>query len=132
MAIRAALLGAVAAIVGLAGVHLPFPSQSWLVLALFLALTACVYLGALLAQPQRRGTQAAELTVGATVFACAFLGMAASPLWLAGGYALHGGWDWLHHVRVVPTRVAGWFPPLCAGFDLVVAVFVLAWVVLNT
>jgi hypothetical protein len=70
----------------------------------------------------------AELAVPAAVFACCLLGMAASPVWLAFGYALHGGWDWLHEARFVSTRVAIWFPPLCAAFDFVVAVLVLEWV----
>src|SRR5262249_26089271 len=39
--------------------------------------------------------------------------------------AILGGWDWLHEARAVPTRVALWFPPLCAAFDFVVAVLVL-------
>ncbi len=127
MAWRMALLGAVAAAVFAAGIHLPFPAQSQLVLGLSLVFCASVYLGALLAGPQGRPVQAAELAVGAAVFGCAVLGLAVSPVWLAVGYAAHGGWDWLHHARVVPSAVARWFPPACAGFDLVVAVFVLGW-----
>jgi hypothetical protein len=53
---RAALLGLVAAVVAVLGIHLPFPSYSRLVLALLLSLTACVYSAALLAQVQGRGT----------------------------------------------------------------------------
>jgi hypothetical protein len=125
---RAALLGLVAAVVAVLGIHLPFPAYSRLVLALVLSLTACVYLGALLAQAQSPGTWMAELAVATAVFVCSLLAMAASPVWLAVGYAVHGGWDWLHDARVVPTRVALWFPPLCAAFDFVVAVLVLGWV----
>ena len=125
---RAALLGLVGAVVAALGLHLPFPAYSRLVLALFLALTACVYPGALLAQVQGRRTWLAELAAAAAVFACSVLGMAASPVWLAVGYAVHGGWDWLHDARLVPTQVAAWFPPLCAAFDFAAAVFVLGWV----
>jgi hypothetical protein len=125
--LRAAILGLVAAVVAVPGIHLPFPAYSRLVLALFLSLTACVYLGALLAQAQRRGTWIAELAAAAAVFACSLLGMAASSAWLGLGYAVHGGWDWLHEAGGVPTRVAEWFPPLCAAFDFVVAVLVLGW-----
>ncbi len=89
--LRAALLGLVAAVVAVLGIHLPFPAFSQLVLALFLSLTACVYLGALLAQAQSRGTWTAELAVATAVFACSLLGMAASTVWLAVGYAIHGG-----------------------------------------
>ena len=34
-------------------------------------------------------------------------------------------WDLLDHPHAVPTRVAAWFPPLCAAFDFVVALFVI-------
>jgi hypothetical protein len=122
---RAALLGLTAALVAIVGVHLPFPSFSRLVLALFLALTACVYPGALLAQTLKPGTAVAELAATGVVYGCALLGMTHSSVWLAVGYGLHGAWDWLHDVRVVPTRVADWFPPLCATFDFAVAVFAL-------
>jgi hypothetical protein len=125
MKLRAALLGLTAALVGIVGVHLPFPAYSRLVLALFLALTACVYPGALLAQTAKPTTALAELAVAGVVYGCALLGMTHSAVWLAVGYGLHGLWDWLHDVRVVPTTVAGWFPPLCATFDFAVAVFAL-------
>ena len=126
--VRAAFLGLVAALVGVLGIDLSFSAYSRLVLALFLSLTACVYLGALLAQAQSLSTWAAELAVAAVVFGCSLLGISASPVWLAFGYGIHGGWDWLHETRTVQTRVAGWFPPLCATFDLVVGAFILGWV----
>jgi ABC-type xylose transport system permease subunit len=55
MKLRAALLGLVAAVVAVLGIHLPFPAYSRLVWALLLSLTACVYLGALIAQEESRG-----------------------------------------------------------------------------
>ena len=58
----------------------PLASQGRVLLGLFLALTACVYLGALLAQKQSKTVAAAELTVGALVFLCSFLGVASSVL----------------------------------------------------
>jgi hypothetical protein len=125
MRLRATLLGLSAAVAAVAAVHLPFPTYSRLVLALFLAATGCVYLGALLAQSPRPATALAELAVAGAVFACALLGMTTSATSLAAGYILHGVWDWLHDARVVTTKVAAWFPPLCAAFDFAVAVFVL-------
>ena len=93
--------------------------------ALFLAFTACVYAGALLSQRASGRVVAGELVVAALVFGTAALGLRGSPLWLAAGYAVHGAWDFLHHPRAVPTQVAAWFPPLCAAFDFVVALFVI-------
>jgi hypothetical protein len=126
MLIRAAALGAILAVCAIAGLHWPLESEALNGLALFLALTACVYPGALLAQKARPWVAVAETGVGATVFVCAWIGVAHDPLWIAIGYLVHGVWDWTHHVNRVPMRVAAWFPPLCAAFDVVVAAYA-AW-----
>jgi hypothetical protein len=123
---RGALLGLCGAIVAVAGLHWPLENQSRRGLALFLALTACVYPGALLAQSVPLAAAVAETLVGAVVFACAWLAFPFGSIWLTIGYALHGGWDWLHHVHLVPTRVSAWFPPACAVFDFVIAAYALA------
>ena len=94
-------------------------------IALFLALTACVYAGALLAQQISFPIAVLELVVTAVVFALAVVGLRASTVALAAGYAIHGFWDLAHHPRAVPTRVASWFPPACAAFDFVVALALL-------
>ena len=94
-------------------------------LALFLALTAASYPGALLAAQGRLGDRVGELLIGIAVFACAVAGGLGSTAWLAGGYALHAGWDWLHHTGHVRTRVLRWFPPACAGFDAAAALVIL-------
>jgi hypothetical protein len=96
-------------------------------LALFLALTACVYPGALLAQRQKLQVMLSELTLMLVVFVCAFFGTIDSMMWLAAGYAIHGLWDWLHDAEVVATRVSTWFPPACAVFDFIIAAFVVSF-----
>jgi hypothetical protein len=101
----------------------PMPARQ--MIALFLALTACVYAGALLAQQVPFSIAVVELAVTAIVFALAVVGLRASTTALATGYALHGFWDLAHHPRAVPTRVAPWFPPFCAAFDFVVALALL-------
>lgn len=119
------VLGVLLAAAFVAVVHVtPAPYGRQLV-ALFLAFTASVYGGALLSQRASGRVVAVELVVAALVFGMAALGLGASPLWLAAGYALHGVWDFLHHPRAVPTHVAGWFPPFCSAFDFVVALFVI-------
>jgi hypothetical protein len=90
MRIQAAIIGATLAVLVAVVVHYPLAGSARLLLALFLALTVCLYLGALLAQTQTLLTTVGELLVGGVVFACAFLGAAFSALWLAAGYALHG------------------------------------------
>ncbi len=54
-----------------------------------------------------------------------------SPLLLAAGYAAHGLWDLVHHPRGVTTPVRSWYPPFCVVFDVVLAVFILAWMPLG-
>ena len=119
--LRGALLAA-AFVAAVYAAPAPYGRQ---VVALFLAFTACVYPGALLNQSASGPVVASELVVAALVFGTAVLGLGASPLWLAAGYALHGAWDCLHHPRAVTTRIASWFPPFCAAFDFVVALFVI-------
>jgi len=118
---RAAALGAILAVFAIFGLHWPLEDEALNGLALFLAFTACVYPGALLAQQAGRRVAAAEIAVAAAVFAAAWLGVAHHPLWLAAGYLTHGIWDWGHHINRIPTRTTKWFPPACAAFDVVVA-----------
>jgi hypothetical protein len=122
---KSALVGIVLGLAFVLLVHSVPPQPARQLIALFLALTACVYCGALLAQSVPSHFAALELVVAGAVFACAVVGLRASTSYLAAGYVLHGVWDLLHHPKAVPTRVALWFPPLCAAFDFVVAVALL-------
>jgi hypothetical protein len=106
-------------------VHSVEPQPARQLIALFLAFTACTYVGALLAQQVPTHIGLLELAVACVAFGLAVVGLRASTTALAAGYALHGVWDLLHHPRAVPTRVASWFPPMCAAFDFVVAVALL-------
>jgi hypothetical protein len=106
-------------------VHSVPPQPARQLIALFLAFTACAYCGALLAQSVPTHFAALELAVATVVFACAVVGLRASTPYLAAGYVLHGAWNLLHYPNAVPTRVARWFPPMCAAFDFVVAVALL-------
>lgn len=115
------LVGLVLGLLFVLLVHTLPPQPARQLIALFLALTACVYAGALLAQRLSAPVALLELAVTAVVFALAAVGLRSATTYLALGYAIHGVWDFLHHPRAVPTRVAEWFPPLCAAFDFVVA-----------
>jgi hypothetical protein len=122
---KAFVIGVVLGLAFLLLVHSVPPQPARQMIALFLAFTACVYAGALLAQEMPARFALAELLVACVVFALAVVGLRASTTALAAGYALHGVWDLLHHPRAVTTRVASWFPPLCAAFDFVVAIALL-------
>ncbi len=93
--------------------------------ALFLALTACIYGGAALT-PAGAAYGKIELPFVTVVFITAVLGLLISPVWIAIGYFMHGGWDLLHHHQKITTPILRWFPPLCALFDAVIGGFVLA------
>lgn len=97
---------------------------SYQLFALFLAYTACVYLGAALSD-SRPVWISIEFFMSLLFFQLAFLGLLYSPIWLGLGFMLHGIWDMLHHPRIIKTRVVNWFPPLCAVFDFILAVFIL-------
>jgi hypothetical protein len=99
---------------------------SYQLFALFLAYTACVYLGAALSDSRWRWISL-EFLVSIFIFWIAFLGMLFSPVWIATGFFLHGVYDMLHHPRVIQTKVVRWFPPLCATFDFVVGIYILVF-----
>jgi len=70
---------------------------------------------------------ALEIAAGIAFIAMAVLGLWWSSLWIAVGYVLHGVYDFLHHPRGIRTGVRRWFPPFCATFDWLVALYVLLW-----
>ena len=95
------------------------------IFALFLALTSCVYGGAILT-PAGAKYSFIELPFVIIVFTLSILGLVFTPLYLAIGYLVHGVWDSVHHFRKVHTPIVSWFPPMCAAFDVLMA-FVIVW-----
>ncbi|WP_284641165.1 DUF6010 family protein [Paenibacillus silviterrae] len=91
--------------------------------ALFLGYTACVYLGAALADSRIQWISV-EFGMSLLFFTIAAMGLLVSPMWIGIGFALHGIWDMLHHPKVIKTKVIHWFPPLCAIFDVTVAAYI--------
>jgi len=99
----------------------PIPYQ---LCALFYVYTSCVYFGAALSD-SRITWISVEFIMSCLFFWFDFLGLLYSPIWLIVGYILHGIWDMLHHPKIIKTKVINWFPPICATFDFVVALFIL-------
>ena len=63
-------------------------------------------------------------TVGMLIFgAFAIAGFKVSPKWIALGWVLHIGWDVLLHDGTTTPWVPEWYPPLCVGFDALVAAY---------
>ena len=96
------------------------------IFALFLALTSCVYGGAILTPAGAKYTFV-ELPFVVAVFISSVLGLLFSPLWLALGYVAHGAWDTMHHFQKVHTPVVKWFPPLCAAFDVLISILLFGY-----
>ena len=93
-------------------------------LAMILAASGGIYWG-VAASEGRRSVRAMEGLAGLAFVFIAMLGLWWTSLWIAVGYVLHGVWDYLHHPRRIRTGIRRWFPPFCATFDLLVAVYIL-------
>ena len=90
------------------------------VYALGLVVAALIYLGFSLFTP---GSPWLWIEIGGVVI---FGALAAAgrihALWLAAGWAVHVSWDvWLH--RGEPF-VPSWYPLVCVGFDLAMALYI--------
>lgn len=100
------------------------PHRERRILAVALVVAALVYVVFAAA----RGAAAQWLVVeagGVPLFAAfAWAGLRRSPLWLAAGWALHVAWDVGLHSAVATPFVPSWYPPLCVGFDLIVALWI--------
>lgn len=44
--------------------------------------------------------------------------------WLAVGWGLHIGWDILLHTNPAMPFVPSWYPGVCLGFDIVIALYI--------
>lgn len=92
-------------------------------LAMILAASGGIYWG-VAATDARRGIKALEAAAGLAFVVMALLGLWWTSLWIAVGYVLHGAWDFAHHPRRIRTGLRRWFPPFCATFDWLVALYI--------
>lgn len=95
-------------------------------LALGLVAAAALYVG--FAVAARAGLVVAALEVAGLIGfgSMAWLGIRRTPRWLAVGWLMHVGWDVGLHPMTPDAYAPHWYPSLCVGFDLVVAVAI--WV----
>lgn len=64
---------------------------------------------------------------GVVIFAVfAAIGLRVSAYWLVAGWLGHVAWDVMLHPVAYPGYAPAWYPPLCIGFDVLVAGFCLA------
>jgi hypothetical protein len=98
-------------------------------LAIGLVVAALIYVvyGVVYAGQQGGPRRLAIESAGLVLFsALAWLGWRRAPLWLALGWTVHVAWDIGLHGSPVSALVPAWYPPLCVGFDLIVAGYALA------
>jgi hypothetical protein len=93
--------------------------------ALGLITAALVYVG-FVARGASLAWLALELAGLAVFTLAAFAGVKISPWILAGAWAAHAAWDVLLHQSSGADFVPAWYPPVCAGFDLLLAGYVAA------
>jgi hypothetical protein len=101
------------------------PRRELRLYALGLIIAALVYVG-FVARGASAGWLALELAGLALFTLAALAGLKFSHLILAAGWAAHSLWDVLLHGMSEAAFVPGWYPAVCAGFDLLLAGYVAA------
>jgi hypothetical protein len=96
--------------------------QARLLAGATLAAAGGVYLGFAVADGRRSAllVQTGEL-LGFTALAALAI-QRDSPGLLGAGWLAHASWDALHYRGRGPTRVRSWYPLVCIGYDVAVAV----------
>jgi hypothetical protein len=64
-----------------------------------------------------------ETPVALAFAVLAVLSYRTSTGWLVAAYLLHAGWDVTHDVWVSNAGVPAWWPGLCVGYDVVIALY---------
>lgn len=113
------------ALAALTSVFLAILPHSWAMdaIANLLTLIAALYVGAML-RDRRPAAMALEIAGCAIFVAFALSGLWFSPWLFVAGFALHGGWDYLHHGPRLSGVVPGWYIPFCAAYDWAIALVV--------
>lgn len=93
-----------------------------------LVVAALVYVGFALVRGAGLRWTALEVAGLLPFLGFSWLGLRRNPLWLAVGWVAHVGWDvGIHLPSGAPVFVPRWYPLVCIGFDLIVAVAILRY-----
>jgi hypothetical protein len=123
--IVAAIGGAVGGVVTLAVPALLTSGTAFGFLAVWLGVTAGIYLG--FALQDGRSLALGIEVVGVALFAAvATAALARHTAWLlAAGYFGHSVWDLVHHRRGIDTAMPWWWVPGCLGYDAALGAYIL-------
>lgn len=98
------------------------------ILAVALVITALIYVGfaifGILTNSANLNWLWLEIFGVGIYFLPAFLGVRKSMWFLAIGWAAHVLWDTILHFGENVTFVPDFYPPVCIGFDLVIAAYI--------
>jgi hypothetical protein len=92
--------------------------------ALLLAFAAGAYLGFATVDKAHKNEYFLQIGFALVFLTMAFLGIWLFPLLIAFGWAMHGIWDLLHHLRQLQTETSKSYPLLCLSYDFTVAWFI--------
>jgi hypothetical protein len=99
-------------------IHTVLPHDWSVSLAAFiLALIGGVYIGFAVLDG-RLSRLLMETTVAVAFAVYAAVTFHNAPLWIAFGYILHGLWDATHHSPLFDVKMARWWIPACAAYDI--------------
>lgn len=96
-------------------------------LAILVGLLGGVYMGMGVVNPDPK-QRWLQIGVGSVVGLLAFAGVWVSPLFFAVACFTHAAWDVVtRHPRCLNVPVAGWYVPLCLGYDVLFGVLIVVW-----
>jgi len=83
---------------------------------MLLVIIGAIYIGFALSD-RRQKELWIEPTAAAVTIILSVAGLWYSPIFLVIGYLFHGAWDVGHHLKLIQTRIVGWYPPACVVYD---------------
>jgi len=92
--------------------------------ALLLTFAAGVYVGFAIVDKAHYQEYKLQVLFSLIIIAMAFLGIWILPLLIAVGWAIHGLWDLLHHLRQLKTETGKSYPLLCLSYDFIIAWYI--------
>lgn len=92
--------------------------------ALLLTFAAGVYAGFAIVDKDHYQEYKLQVLFSLIFIALAVLGIWKLPLLIAVGWAIHGLWDLLHHLRQLKTETGRSYPLFCLSYDFIVAWYI--------
>jgi len=97
--------------------------------ALLLTFAAGVYVGFAIVDKEHYQEYKLQIIFSLIFIGLAFLGIWVLPLLIAVGWAIHGLWDLLHHLRQLKTETGRSYPLFCLSYDFIIAWYIFyVWV----